>query len=82
MRRGAPGSSGRGRALVEMIVQSFLRTNPISAEEWERMRDHVVVIHDRMSREEREELLPDPEAAKVLGSVERPIPAKIYLVSP
>jgi hypothetical protein len=72
----------RERALVELIVQSFLRTNPIRAEEWERMRDHVVVIHDRMSPEEREELLPDPEAAKVLGRVERPIPAKIYLVSP
>jgi hypothetical protein len=37
----------RERALVELIVQSFLRTNPFSAEEWERMRDHVVVIHDR-----------------------------------
>lgn len=73
--------SERERALIALIVQSFLRTNPFRAEEWERMRDHVVVIHDRMSAEERDELMPDPDSAKVLGRVESPVPATIYLIS-
>ena len=68
----------RERALGELILQSFLRTHPFSAGEWERMRNDVVVIHDRMSAEEREELLPDPEAAKPIGRVEHPVPATIY----
>lgn len=73
--------SERERALIALIVQSFLRTNPLRADEWERMRDHIVVVHDRMSPEERDEILPDPDAAKVLGRVESPVPATIYLLS-
>lgn len=68
----------RERALTGMIVQTFLRTSGMDAEEWERLRDRVVVIHERMSLEERDGLLPDPAAAKVLGEVDHPIRATLY----
>lgn len=70
----------RERALIGMIVQTFLRTSGMGAEEWEQMRSRVVVIHARMSPEECAELLPNPGAAKVLGEVDQPIHATLYLM--
>lgn len=70
----------RERALIEVILQTFRRSHPFSDAEWETMRDRIVVLHDRMDREEREERLPDPEAAKILGRVDHPLPATFYLL--
>jgi len=58
------------RGLIhEACVANFLKTHPMPAAEWERTRDHVVVVHDRMQTEEIKEIIdpymPEDQEAKL-----------------
>jgi hypothetical protein len=43
-------------ALQEAIIDRFLQSGQVEAREWERVRDHVVVVHDLLSREDAADL--------------------------
>ncbi|MBL8515325.1 MAG: hypothetical protein JNM76_00030 [Betaproteobacteria bacterium] len=58
------------RALIdEACIANFLKTHSLPAAEWERARDHVVVVHDRMEITEIKSLIdahmPDGQEAKL-----------------
>ncbi len=70
----------REQALSQLVVQEFLRTGTYSAEAWERVRDRIVIVHERMSEADRAAALPDPSVATVVGRLERPVAATVYLL--
>jgi hypothetical protein len=48
--------SNRLSALQEAIIDRFLQSGQVEAREWERVRDHVVVVHDLLNREDAADL--------------------------
>lgn len=71
----------RERVLHELVIQEFLRSGAVTAAEWDRMRDRVVVLHEGMSPEDRASLVPDPQGATLVGTVDRPVKATVYLLA-
>lgn len=43
-------------ALQQAIIDRFLQSGQVEAREWERVRDHVVVVHDLLNREDAADL--------------------------
>lgn len=68
-------------ALQEAIIDRFLQSGQVDAREWERVRDHVVVIHDLLSREDAADLArmaadwdaAEPVVASVLAQALSPL---------
>lgn len=48
--------SNRLSALQEAIIDRFLQSGQVEAREWERVRDHVIVVHDLLNREDAADL--------------------------
>lgn len=68
-------------ALQEAIIDRFLQSGQVDAREWERVRDHVVVVHDLLSREDAADLArmaadwdaAEPVVASVLAQALSPL---------
>lgn len=68
-------------ALQDAIIDRFLQSGQVDAREWERVRDHVVVVHDLLSREDAADLArmaadwdaSEPVVASVLAQMLSPI---------
>ncbi len=68
-------------ALQEAIIDRFLQSGQVDAREWERVRDHVVVIHDLLDRKDAADLArmaadwdaSEPVVASVLAQMLSPI---------
>lgn len=61
--------ASRLAALEEAIIDRFLQSGQVDAREWERLRDHVSVVHDLLSREDAADLArsrTDWEAAQAI----------------
>jgi len=68
-------------ALQEAIIDRFLQSGQVDAREWERVRDHVVVVHDLLDRKDAADLArmaadwdaSEPVVASVLAQMLSPI---------